>query len=294
MAKKFIPDGDSEFALMARSFVSYLVQHAQRIGFPQEDAEKILSATKVYRDALTANSRRHNRSRATVMTKDAARMDSERLIREAGHRLRLIRTLTPEDKVCLRIVERPARLRPRKCPQIPPEMKLLASLEGGVRQAGKHVISFCESFWKKTQAKPEGADRLELFVDLLRPGEKVIDPSRRTNGHPLYLRSYTRSPIQVDCPKSDVPVRVIYWARWANNTGEVGPFSKPLVAPVELTDWSHLALPGPEQHESSTPRVEQRVIITSARRELPDCVETIDTLRAESSRALADKKSDAA
>ncbi|HTL28108.1 MAG TPA: hypothetical protein VL282_02760 [Tepidisphaeraceae bacterium] len=98
----------------------------------------------------------------------------------------------------------------------------------------------------------------------------------------------------MDCLKSDVPVRVIYWARWANNTGEVGPFSKPLVAPAELTDWSHLALPVRENEALPPPRVEQKVIITSARRELPDCVETIDTVRAESSRVLPEKVADAA
>jgi hypothetical protein len=63
---------------------------------------------------------------------------------------------------------------------------------------------------------------------------------------------------------------------------------------VELTDWSHLALPAPGSVALPEPRVEQRVIITSARRELPDCVETIDTLRAESGRALPENVSNAA
>jgi hypothetical protein len=46
--------------------------------------------------------------------------------------------------------------------------------------------------------------------------------------------------------------------------------------------------------ERPEPRVEQKVIITSARRELPDCVETMDTLRAESSRVLPEKVSNVA
>lgn len=294
MAKKFIPDSDSDFAHMARSFSMYLVKHAARIGFPQADAEKIVSVVQVYRDAMAVNYNKHGRSRATVMTKDAARAEAEKLIREAGHRLRLNRALGADDKVCLRITERPTRLRPRKCPQIRPEMRLRDAFAGGPMQSGIHLIHFCESFMKMTHAKPDGADRLELFRDLVRPGDQVLDPSQRKSGHPQYLRSYTRSPIQVDCPKSDVPVRVIYWARWANNTGEAGPFSKPLVAPVELTDWSHLALPGPANELPEPARVAQKVTITSARRELPDCVETIDTLHAESSRMLPDKTSEAA
>src|SRR5688500_14990871 len=106
-----------------------------------------------------------------------------------------------------------------------------------------------------------------------------------------YLRSYTRSPIKVEYPKSERPMRVVYWGRWANATGETGPFSSPLAASFEGSDWSRFALPGPADGAGSPHLLEQKVIITSARRELPDRVETIDTLRAESTRALPDKTS---
>ena len=70
------------------------------------------------------------------------------------------------------------------------------------------------------------------------------------------------------------------------------------MARIEGTDWSQLTLPAPAdegEHQAMLPgvsrgqRLEQKVIITSARRELPDRVETIDMVQAESSRVLTDK-----
>jgi hypothetical protein len=142
-------------------------------------------------------------------------------------------------------------------------------------------------------AKPEGAARLELFVDLIPPGEPIPNhPGHRHGGLGFYLRSFTRSPLKVEYPKTDSPMRVVYWGRWASSTGEPGPFSRALVAPIDMMYWSQFALPGPTQNALQGPHIEQKVLITSARRELPDCVETIDTLQA--SRLVSEKTSQAA
>ena len=57
-----------------------------------------------------------------------------------------------------------------------------------------------------------------------------------------YLRSYTRSPIKVVPPIANVPMRVVYWGRWADSLGNVGPFSATAVAWIE--GGTHRFLPG--------------------------------------------------
>jgi hypothetical protein len=157
---------------------------------------------------------------------------------------------------------------------------------------GVHVIRFSDQLHSGS-AKPDNAARLELFIDLIAPGERIPEhPGDRHGGLTYYLRSYTRSPIRVEYPKRDVPMRVIYWARWASPTGETGPFSRALETPIDGTDWSKLALPAPAPAPApatvpaslriENQQVEQRVTITSATRELPDCVERIESLHAES------------
>jgi hypothetical protein len=94
-----------------------------------------------------------------------------------------------------------------------------------------------------SKAKPEGAVRLELFVDLVPPDEPIpAHPGANHAGRPWYLRSYTRSPIVLQPPMARVPMRVVYWGRWADSTGEVGPFSATAVAWIE--GGSHQLLPG--------------------------------------------------
>jgi hypothetical protein len=56
------------------------------------------------------------------------------------------------------------------------------------------------------------------------------------------LRSYTRNPIVLAPPMARVPMRVVYWARWADSSGDVGPFSATAVAWIE--GGSHQHLPG--------------------------------------------------
>src|SRR5205085_2414541 len=59
---------------------------------------------------------------------------------------------------------------------------------------------------------------------------------------PWYLRSYTRSPIVLTPPMPRVPMRVVYWGRWADSVGNVGPFSATAVGWIE--GGVHHSLPG--------------------------------------------------
>ena len=85
-----------------------------------------------------------------------------------------------------------------------------------------------------TKARPAGAVRLELFVDLVPPEEPIpAHPGANLASRPWYLRSYTRSPIRLVPPLARMPMQVVYWGRWADSAGSVGPFSATAVAWIE-------------------------------------------------------------
>src|SRR4051812_31986060 len=94
-------------------------------------------------------------------------------------------------------------------------------------------------------------------------------PGELSGGRPWYLRSFTRSPMKVQVPVCARPMMVVYWACWADAKGERGPFSPTCVARVEGWSSVRAALPDPAQ----TRQRQQRIVITTARRELAEPVE---------------------
>jgi hypothetical protein len=268
MARKFIPDSDNEFTHFVQNFVKKLNQDVNRYGVAADDVRAISEAAEEFFAAYRANLNRGSRSMETVARKDAARATRERLIRRAAHMIRTSEKLDTAEKLVIGVPERPSRLRKRDCPQIAPSLYLVTGWQAWHNKqghVGTHVIKFRDST-SSGKAKPDGAARLELFVDLIAPGDPVPNhPGDRHGGLMFYVRSYTRSPIRVEYPKREVPMRVIYWARWASATGETGPFSRPLETPIDGTDWSKLALPAP----ASTTSNEQNVIYSRVQRELP-------------------------
>jgi hypothetical protein len=85
-----------------------------------------------------------------------------------------------------------------------------------------------------TRAKPAGAARIEIYVGIVADGEPMPKhPDDLPAGRSWYLRSYTRTPIAIAFPVPPTAMLVVYWARWADATGEIGPFSKTCRARVE-------------------------------------------------------------
>jgi hypothetical protein len=77
---------------------------------------------------------------------------------------------------------------------------------------------------------------LELFVELVPVGAKVpVHPWQYSGGRLWYLRSYSTSRFEVEFPSigDGTPMLVVYWGRWADSRGGVGPFSQTCVARVE-------------------------------------------------------------
>jgi hypothetical protein len=265
-AKKFIPDGDSDFARMARQFAQRLVDDPAKYHVELETAREIAEAVEAYRAALAANLDRVTKSLATVLRKDGTRAVAERLIREAANRIRVNKQIDPLAKGLVKLKERAARPKRRECPQTPPALTFVGPVPYSNTADGKHVIRFRDPFGRDgTSAKPHGATRIELYVDLVPPGEAIPSwPGVRWGGRTWYLRSFTRSPMTVEYPKCDGPMRVVYWARWADATGKQGPWSPTLATRVEGYDLAVRAARqlGQRPHE-------QTIIITSGVKQLP-------------------------
>src|SRR4051812_16691012 len=75
-------------------------------------------------------------------------------------------------------------------------------------------------------------------------------PASNHGLRPWYWRSYTRSPIVLAPPMARVPMRVLYWARWADSMVNVGPFCSTVAGWIE--GGSHSYLPGGVRRKLAT------------------------------------------
>lgn len=224
MAEKFIPDSDSGFARMARIFSDSVSAEPERYFLTAEDARDIAYVVGRFRDCLALATWPSTRSTRAIMEKDAARRKAERVVRRYGALIRANPQINRSAKMAAGVRERPGRLHRRPCPRSAPHLRYLGA------ETGVHYIEFREERGGRSRAKPRGASRLELFIEMVEPGRAIPSaPGRR----PWYLRSFTSSPMRVEFPMPAGPRMIVYWGRWADATGEVGPWSQRVTARVE-------------------------------------------------------------
>jgi hypothetical protein len=263
---KFIPDADSDFAHMARTFASYLKRHADRFVLAPEFIAAIDKAVDAYRDALSRTLRPGTCGPMATMRKNTARQEAEQKIRAAARVLRADDSLTGADRLLLRITERPKKLKRRKCPNTTPQLRFVGSTLPDGSGPGKHILEYCNEFDEKDGAKPHGAVRLELFAEIVPAGEPIPKHPAERSGRLPYVRSFTTKRMEVEFPIAvdGTPMLVVYWGRWADSKGEVGRFSKTCVARVE--GWTSHALPAASQQraiEGQTMKAEGEVEVRS-------------------------------
>ncbi len=230
MARKFIPDSDRGFAQMARNFSDGVSSSPERYFLSQGDAEIISRAVTEFRHRLALATWPRTRTTQAIREKDAARARAERIVRKYGALIRANTEIDSTAKMSVEMREQPRRARRRPCPQKGPYLRHVRS------EGGAHVIEFREQIGTRSRAKPRGAARLELFIEMIEPGRPI---PRLPGERPWYLRSFTSSPMRVEFPLPDGPRMIVYWGRWADATGEVGPWSDRCDARVE--GWSAAA-----------------------------------------------------
>src|SRR5687768_11336593 len=256
---KFIPDGDSDFALTGRAFARIIERDPERFMLTSEDAQRIVSAMEEFRRALAVTTAPGGCTKMDTMRKDELRATAKAIVREYGNVIRANPKISQIDKLVLRIKQRPQRAKDRTCPQTPPVLVFKGVVEAGNEGQKKHVLKFLDAIGCGTRAKPPGAARVELFVELVAPDEPLPTHPGEL-GRAWYLRSFSRSPMVVKFPVPTTPMKVVYWARWANATGETGPFSKTCEGPV--VGWSNAGALEDKRKGS-------RVVVSLRRRALP-------------------------
>ena len=264
----FIPEGDSEFACKARKFFECLEANPDRYGATPEDIWLLRHTVKSYRDALSKTMVKQHCTPSLVFEKDKTRKEAEKLIRSWGNHIRAHPEIEPTHKKLAGVHERPTKLKKRTCPKAPPILKF----EGSTPDGTQHILRIVDALDEKRRKKPPGAVRWELFIDFVPPGEPVpATPSDR--GWPKYVRSFTSNPEEFAFPVPSQPMLIVYWAKWADSTGETSPWSKTCVARVEGWSASAPALPESQAKAIETTRVETKYIIVHAPHLLPETVE---------------------
>jgi hypothetical protein len=239
MPKKFIPNGDVDFITKAEGFARNIASDPARVYVSPAEAEELTAAVTHFRAALQA-ARQGERTPTKTRVKEEARFAAEQIMRRLGNVIRANPKIPASVKIGLGIPERTKKAKQLTCPQEPPRLRFVRALHEGNGAIPVHELAFSTMDFAK--AKPPGAVRLELFVDLVPPEEPMpTHPGANLASRPWYLRSYTRSPIRLIPPLARVPMQVVYWGRWADSAGALGPFSATAVAWIEGGSHRRLA-----------------------------------------------------
>jgi hypothetical protein len=233
MGQRTIPRSDQAFSIRLGVFARSASEAPGRFAMSADDAAAVMAAATRLQAALQEARNPGSRSAVATREKVAARAEAERLYKRALDRLRVADGIDAAARMVAGMRERAERKRARVVPQEPPDMRFERALFGIGAAAPMHELSF-RALGGTSKAKPDGAVRLELFVDLVRPDEEVPGhPGQNHGGRPWYLRSFSRSPIRITPPMTRVPMLVVYWGRWADAVGNVGPWCGTVVSRVE-------------------------------------------------------------
>ena len=231
---KFIPNKDQAFESMANAFARVLARDPQKYAVSDEDCALLVRQVQEYRDALRVARDVSRRTPSAIRCKSEARKRAEEIIRRIANEIRVNGRITTGRKLDLGINERPKKLGRRTVPFAAPTLEYLGVPPRDGLNTGRHLIRFGQWTELVYERKPKGADRIEIFVDLVAPNAPIPQfPGQYLGGRPWYLGSFTKSPCKVDHPKPPVPMLVVYWGRWADKHGKVGPFSQTCQARVE-------------------------------------------------------------
>lgn len=254
---KFIPNADSDFAMTARNFVSYICRHAEEFTLPEHSFELLERHVEAFRKAFDQAAYRNGRTQRLVLEKNAARKQAEASVREVANIIRADPKVGWTHKMMLRLSTRPKKLKKAPVPKDAPELRFLGCADTTVTdrkdgmecavhvlEAGGKTAGVVTGHMTGVKEKPPGAARLELFFDFVPPGQPIPSHPAELSGWPRYLRSFTKRRMEVEVPQSHSgPMLVVYWGRWAGANGEVGRFSKPCVARWEGANVAPMVLP---------------------------------------------------
>jgi hypothetical protein len=285
---KFIPEADRDFAFTAGNFLDYLKSDPAGHGLVPQNVAEIEQAVTGFRQSLAKLLMSRGRQPELVLRKRDDREHAEEVVRRWANVIRANPEVEGNKKKLLRLKPRPARLRRTRLSADPPIVHFLGCGDGTVGDSGigngsgVHVLSLrsCVTSNAKhpelgiqRRTRPDGATRAEVFAELVPHGAPIPQhPEER--GRPWYLGSFSTTRIEVKFPIPFEPMVVVYWARWADEKGNVSRYSQTCVA-----GWagsvSRAGLALPEQvgqarlAGAEAPRIETKVVYVQMTRSEP-------------------------
>jgi hypothetical protein len=233
MADLLFPDDDAGILTVAMTFATGVAANPQLYFLDAGDAELILRVANEYKDAYFAANDKSTRTQAAVNIKNQTQASMMHVIRGYAKTIRTLGGVSDAAKINIGVIPHSGTMSRRTCPQSAPLLKFIGTTPG------RHMITFSDTYSPTSRKKPFCAVRLELFMMMTDPTEPVPMSYDETAPGSSYLRSYTRSRMQIAHPQPAKPMLITYFARWADSTGEVGPFS--LALPTTIVGGRKLA-----------------------------------------------------
>src|SRR5947207_10781200 len=101
MGRKFIPNGDMDFAQMAEGFARNLANEPGRLAVSQEESDALTAVVAKFRAALTAARGGGTRSTMATREKEVARGEAEQHIRRIANAIRANKNVDELSKMLL-------------------------------------------------------------------------------------------------------------------------------------------------------------------------------------------------
>ncbi len=215
MPSDYIPSDDHNFLAWAQAFSGGISADPLRYMLTSGIATAIAATVTTFQDALAVTDSKATRTEPAVAAKDIARFGCESLCRQYAIIIKDNAGIAPEDKIAIGVRPPNSHREPIDAPNTSPLINVLGN------GPGQQTLRYADATTPDSRAKPFGYANLQLFLGV---GTEESMPLSQCQ----FYGAFTRNPIDVDFDETQDGQVATYYARWANQKGEVGPWSVPI------------------------------------------------------------------
>jgi hypothetical protein len=215
----YIPHRDAEALAWLQAFASGLSASPSTYQISSAEAAAIQNAVDAFAAAFADATEPSTRTPVTVAVKDEARNAAEQLCRQFAIMIKNNAGISNPEKIAIGVRPINPNREARTCPQTSPTLNVVAATPG------THTLRFADSLDPETRGKPFGATELQLFVAV------QDDPVNDWN-EAKFVGKFTRNPMSVTFQPADNGKQATYFARWAGQRGDTGPWSGPVTMAI--------------------------------------------------------------
>ena len=211
----YIPRNDDAFRTYAENFADIISANPALYMLTAAQAASIQGVVDIFVAKLAISSNENTRNKNTIADKDDARSVAETMIRQYAMDIKTNDGVTDGDKLAIGV--RP--INPDREPIDPPTTQPLLNVLGNL--PGVQNLRYADSNTPDSRSKPFGVSELQLFWGV---GTEDALPLAQCQ----FYGKFTRNPIDVMFDEGDDGKVATYYARWATQRGDVGPWSVPV------------------------------------------------------------------